>query len=73
MKKVLLSSVAALAVFAAAAPAFVNETQLKGGAKHSRRLRSTSNWWQVLTMLTTQSEFKMVVKLTNMLVVTRRR
>ena len=32
MKKVLLSSVAALAVFAAAAPAFANENPINGGA-----------------------------------------
>ena len=63
MKKVLLSSVAALALFAAAAPAFANENPINGGA-------NTPGAFDSREAYENQTEFEMVVKLKNSLTVT---
>ena len=82
MKKVLLSSVAALAVFSAAAPAFASDNSYSSNAliqKHyvsERDLADEANT-QVAkheaetTLTTLKLSLKMVVKLTSMLVVTK--
>ena len=58
MKKVLLSSVAALAVFAAAAPAFANENPINGGANTPGAYDQPVTGGGVNDPYNAQSEFK---------------
>ena len=58
MKKVLLSSVAALAVFAAAAPAFANENPINGGANTPGAYDQPVTGGGVDDAYNSQSEFK---------------
>ena len=58
MKKVLLSSVAALAVFAAAAPAFANENPINGGANTPGAYDQPVTGGGVNDAYNAQSEFK---------------
>ena len=58
MKKVLLSSVAALAVFAAAAPAFANENPINGGANTPGAYDQPVTGGGVNDSYNAQSEFK---------------